>query len=228
MSTDFGLIFRRRTTLSESYVDLHANQVEKLKALAEPWAMESSLELRFGPSSPYELHKFMNIRKFNKGGFKAIMSYSPRKQANFGDLSLHDDFLALDLNSRKWSFQQIVETGFLTYVECMSAFTAALSIDATCVVNREAKITAIRDTKRDIDGRDGILIIHPANFWDDMLCQRSYGKSATQVADLLGGKVKHVALVHGGIYFYNFDDWPTPEASLENQSYVESILGRGY
>jgi hypothetical protein len=227
MTFDFDLMFRRRAKLEDSYLELFEGDMQKFKALESPWGMDSSLEPILPSFKYWETDLVLRLRKFNSSGYKAMLKYSPRSPSYHRDDAIFDDWVSLEYKSKNLKYNDIVTNGFLQYVETMKTYRASLYRRDSCSVEPDLR-RAWNTTKRDIDGRDGIYTICPANFWDELLCQRSYGKSAEQLAQLLDGKVRHVQLVHGGIYFYHFNDWPTLDESKEYQQYVKSILGRGY
>ena len=65
----------------------------------------------------------------------------------------------------------------------------------------------LRENKSiDVDGRNNIYTLHPAQFWDAELCERALGYGPDEVVARLQGKVQDVRRLTNGVYLVLNDD----------------------
>ncbi|MCD0244473.1 hypothetical protein [Xanthomonas melonis] len=78
----------------------------------------------------------------------------------------------------------------------------------------------------DVDGRNNIFTLHPAQFWDAELCNRALGYGPDEVVAKLQGKVQRVERFLDGVFLLLNDD---PDLSYEEfvsiNECVKPILG---
>jgi hypothetical protein len=83
-----------------------------------------------------------------------------------------------------------------------------------------------KDKRVDIDGRNNIYTLYPAQYWDAELCRRALGYSPDEVVARLRGKVPRVERLMDGVYLVlNDDPALTYEAFVEMNERVKPVLG---
>lgn len=82
------------------------------------------------------------------------------------------------------------------------------------------------DPAMDVDGRNNIYTLYPAQFWDAELCQRALGYGPDEVVSRLQGKVNVAARLVDGVYLVlNDDPGLTYEAFVEMNERIKPVLG---
>ncbi|WP_313623356.1 hypothetical protein [Achromobacter sp.] len=77
----------------------------------------------------------------------------------------------------------------------------------------------------DIDGRDGVFRFNPANFFDNDLCVRAFGMSASEVVSRLAGHCELTKEVDGGAFLLTTDRPIVGVESVEMDIRIRKALG---
>ncbi|MDI6529303.1 hypothetical protein QMA71_27535 [Pseudomonas otitidis] len=169
-------------------------------------------------------------------GLRFIGDYTYRS-----DRYPHDDLASFDehlrygfkISNKFIDYSKILNEDFLAVVEAFCAYKAHASYDLYDFyyqggLNDDNQVynELRKDPAVDVDGRNNIYTIYPAQFWDSELCLRALGYGADEVVSRLSNKVKRVERFMHGVYLVLNDD---PDLSYEDflkmNNKIKSELG---
>lgn len=218
------LMIRRRASLNESATELNSNIVARLAALPNFWKEQkttSDAEFSKGDESAT-----LDLRQSLMSGLKGQIVYAPRFQGYLSrDIAQSDDFLALRVNTEKADYRIFANETFPDLIAIFGAYRAAIETDREiATADWEIVCQQSLETDRDIDGRDSVFRIWPVNFFDDLLCERSFGRSAEQVVRRASVVCERAELLNGGAFLVVTSDLLVGEALDELNMKVMSHL----
>jgi hypothetical protein len=226
-SSDITLWIFSRATREESVEQRHAEVMERMTGFGTPLGF-AGLELP--PAPEFESRVIASYRvKPSIRGLKCEGNYLYRgghflyeDNAKFDD-SLRYGFKvtnkAIDYRAvLHEQFPKVIEAfrgyrAFCSYGSYLSAYQdgspdGQLIIDANgYFVQNNPVYNRLREDKSiDIDGRNNIYTLRPAQYWDAELCRRALGYGPEGVMARLQGQVPRVERLMGGVYTVLNDD----------------------
>jgi hypothetical protein len=141
------------------------------------------------------------------------------------DISQSDDFLALRLNADKADYLEFCAKIFPRLIAIFRPYRAAIETDQeVAMADWEIVRTQRPETGKNIDGRDSVFRIWPANFFDDLLCRRSFGMSAEEVVRRAAPACERAELLNGGAFLLVTTDLVVGDALNDLNARVMSRL----
>lgn len=193
----------------------------------------------------------LEIPKVPECGDKLVTSYGVNFKAkgiNFvgtynyrGTAYVYEDFASYDehfdykfkLSNKAVDYRCVLNGQLPKIVTAFGAYKARVSYDKYgfyyCggMGDDNSIYNKLRESKEiDVDGRNNIYTLYPAQFWDAELCQRALGYGPEEVIARLQGRVQRVERLLDGVYLLINDD---PNLSydefVEMNERVKPILG---
>lgn len=193
-------MIRRRASLNESVTELNSNIVTRLAALPNFWNEQKTAndaEFSKGDESAT-----LDLRQSLTPGLKGQIVYAPRFQGYLSrDIAQSDDFLALRVNTERADYGIFASQTFPDLIAIFGAYRAAIETDREiATTDWEIVCRQSPETDRDIDGRDSVFRIWPVNFFDGLLCERSFGMTAEQIVRRASAVCERAELLNGGAF----------------------------
>lgn len=189
--------FRRRPSANEQIPALHSHICRDLFLVRGLWNESSTLDqigldLGTGESAASDLTPAL------AAGIKGAVSYVGRSWA-VQDQAKADDFLSLQLDLDAIDFAQFCREIFPQVVAAFKPYRAAVITDiGQDLDDFDLIIEEVGRTGTDVDGRDTVYRIWPANYFDDEMCNRAFGLAAADVVSKAAMCISRAALFHGG------------------------------
>ncbi|CRM25112.1 hypothetical protein [Pseudomonas sp. 37 R 15] len=221
--TTYKLEFRHRPKLSEPIEKRHENFLEKLSGLGKPWDLAGAVEV---PDIEGELVVSVSLDKFLPKGIKGRIAYSLRSEKYLEDDAQFDDSLFIEFSNAEIDYLDLLKKIFPAYVEAFGAYRASLHDWSVTRSDWPAVLAACDATKRDINGRDGVFRINAANYFDEKLCLRAFGKSPQQIIKCLKGHVENASELAGGVLIVvSYTLLSTSEITTTGERLKELLVG---
>lgn len=181
--------FRRRASLEEGIDDLNAGILSRLSKIDGFWISghpiaDAKLDSGTGESAG------INISMCLQFGMKAAISYASRQLKSISDKAIYDDTLLVQIDTDTIGYKSFCRNIFPEIVKSLGAYRANIVTDLEQDFDDfEDIILEAQRTGKDVDGRDTVFRFYPANYFDDLLCDRAFGLSANEVVMRLVGSV---------------------------------------
>ncbi len=178
------------------------------------------------------------------------MKYPTRGLTSFGrykfrgvdykwkDKASYDEHLDFKFKlSNKWlDYSDVIKVHLPFIVEAFEAYRCSVEYDCYTFaypggLNRTnpAYKALLSSSEIDVDGRNNIYTLHPAQFWDGELCQRALGFDRDEVIRRLKDVAVLARPVMDGVYLVlNDDPQLTYEAFVEMNERIKPMLGLYY
>ena len=217
------LEFRHRPKFSESIEKRHENFLERLSGLGAPWDLAGAVDV---PDIEGELVVSVSLDKFLPKGLKGRIAYSLRSEKYLEDDAQFDDSLFIEFSNAKIDYLDLLKRIFPAYVEAFGAYRAALHDWSVTRSDWPAVVAACDATKKDVNGRDGVFRINAANYFDEKLCLRAFGKSPQQIINCLKGHVEEASELAGGVLIVvSYTPLTTSEIATAGERLKELLVG---
>lgn len=217
------LEFRHRPKFSESIEKRHENFLERLSGLGAPWDLAGAVDV---PDIEGELVVSVSLDKFLPKGIKGRIAYSLRSERYLEDDAQFDDSIFIEFSNAKIDYLDLLKRIFPTYVEAFGAYRAALHDWSVTRSDWPAVVAACDATKKDVNGRDGVFRINAANYFDEKLCLRAFGKSPQQIINCLKGHVEETSELAGGVLIVvSYTPLTTSEIATAGERLKELLVG---
>jgi hypothetical protein len=147
----------------------------------------------FGESAALDLTSCL------KPGIAGAVTFASRLSAAVVDKALADDVLVLRLDVASVDLRLFSLQNFAELVEIFRPYRAVivtdvdLDLDDFEHISQEAQRTA-----KDIDGRDTVYRFHAVNYFDETLCRRAFGMSASTVVSKLENRIERAEEISVG------------------------------
>jgi hypothetical protein len=195
-------MIRRRAALDELVSELNRKFVEAFVALPGFWAeggqaSDAVFNPGTGESATLDLRKSLGV------GLKGQQIVYAARLAGYlkRDVAQSDDFLLLRLDTETADYKRFCSETLPRLIEIFQPYRAALETDeAVNLSDWKIVCDQSRETGRDIDGRDSVFRIWPVSFFDDLLCRRSFGIGAEEVAARAAPECERAEVLNGGAY----------------------------
>lgn len=195
------MMMRRRPVITEAplpqFVGRITDRLSDIRGLWSEAKIARDAKLDFGgESASLDLTKVLSSGLAGGANFTArFEGYLNRDQAS------EDDFIHLQIDTEVTNYREFCLSILPKLLETFDAYRAAIQTDKTVrAADWERVRTARKASGRDVDGRDGVFRIWPFSYFDDLLCQRSFGLSAEEVVRRAAPGCEHAALVNGGAF----------------------------
>jgi hypothetical protein len=188
----------------------HQSIVDAMKNISSPFswrdivAPEVPVRANDALSSYYRL-RYPSIGVLHSG------SYRIRDKRFYYDKAACDDRFSFDFTKEMESadYRSVVHHFFPELIAAIGGYRAVLHFDDYPIryseLHKEVRKHLLKLDGIDIDGRNNIFTLHPAQFWDAELCQRALGYGRDEVIKRLTGRVPLVQPLMDGVYVV-FDD----------------------
>ncbi|CAM3204404.1 MULTISPECIES: hypothetical protein [Pseudomonas] len=217
------LEFRHRPKFSESIEKRHENFLERLSGLGAPWDLAGAVDV---PDIEGELVVSVSLDKFLPKGIKGRIAYSLRSERYLEDDAQFDDSIFIEFSNAKIDYLDLLKRIFPAYVEAFGAYRAALHDWSVTRSDWPAVVAACDATKKDVNGRDGVFRINAANYFDEKLCLRAFGKSPQQIINCLKGHVEEASELAGGVLIVvSYTPLTTSEIATAGERLKELLVG---
>jgi len=229
-SPEIDFIIRYRATAAESIEQRHHDVMTRMSRVGPPFGFKG-LDL---PPAPIcrDLCTFYKIR-FPIRGLKFMATYNYRSEdyLNRDEATLDDSLdYAFRASNKELDYRQILHENFPAVIEAYRGYRAGVWLGFHVIHygdHHEASYKKLRkDPSINIDGRNNIFTLHPAVYWDALLCQRALGYGPEEVIRRLHGKVPVVKPLNDGVYIiFNDDKDLTYETFAAYNDHFKAILG---
>lgn len=217
------LEFRHRPKFSESIEKRHEIFLERLSGLGAPWDLAGAVDV---PDIEGELVVSVSLDKFLPKGIKGRIAYSLRSERYLEDDAQFDDSIFIEFSNAKIDYLDLLKRIFPAYVEAFGAYRAALHDWSVTRSDWPAVVAACDATKKDVNGRDGVFRINAANYFDEKLCLRAFGKSPQQIINCLKGHVEEASELAGGVLIVvSYTPLTTSEIATAGERLKELLVG---
>lgn len=248
MSTaDVELWVFSRATRAESVEQRHAEVMERMKGIGAPLGF-AGLELPLAPEFGEKVIASYRVKPSIRG-LKCEGDYLYRGGTfHYEDNAKFDDSLryGFKVSNKVIDYRAILHEQFPKVVEAFRGYRAVgdygpylaayragssdgeLAIDAKgYFVQNNPVYNRLREDKSiDIDGRNNIYTLRPAQYWDAELCHRALGYGPEEVMTRLKGQVPRVERLMDGVYtVLNDDPGMSYKDFVEMNEQIKPVLG---
>lgn len=212
----------------------HAEVMSRMSRVGAPLGF-AGLELPVTPSCGDGLVATYAI-KLQARGLRCVGDYAYRgDRCSYEDRASSDEHLrfAFKVSNKAIDYRDVVTGHLPKVVEAFNGYKAHVFYDLhglyyqgglsdeNLIYNRLREDVAI-----DVDGRNNIYTLHPAQFWDAELCQRALGYGPDEVIARLHGICLSAVRLMDGVYLVlNDDPCLTFEAYVEMNERIKPVLG---
>jgi hypothetical protein len=232
---DIELWIYYRAVHEESIEQRHIEFMRNMSLLGSPLGFEG-VDLPAVPDCGSELCAVFGAKYSIIRGLRFQGSYQYRDQKyQYKDKASYDDTFRIGFktSNSKLDYKSIIHEHFPKVIKAYRGYRANLYFDlylgdycggleySNGIYNR------LHDDKSiDVNGRNNIFTLHPAQYWDAQLCQRALGYSPDEVISRLSEKVPKIELLMDGVYVVLNDDPDLSYAAfVEMNNRYKPILG---
>lgn len=235
-SADIRIYFHARPDKSLSIERRHEQVVARMTELAGPLGF-SGVDVPAAPDCGEGLSAGYTVKLSAKGvSFSA--AYPFRGEAyEFLDKAYFDEkiWYGFKSTSKNVDYSEVLNRNIIEVVRAFGAYRVKL-VYGLYALDYQDGVGGIEssyaqlcsDKALDVDGRNNIYTLYPAQFWDEQLCRRALGLSSAEVFSILEGHALKVEQTCGGIYIVlndsrdlSYDDF----VAMNNR--VKPLLGLG-
>ena len=207
MSKEVRVFVYQRAAHSESIEHVHSQFFEKLVKLPDP--VFKGLSVPPTPDCGDDLSADYSFKHPEIEGLHFEGRYIFRGESHeYQDKARFDDLFSaiFTLPSKEIDYKTFLLNSFPELIKAFSAYRAIAAYDNYDVKlsglssNRDPVYAEILKTGRDMNGRDNIFTLRPAQFWDETLCQKALGYGPEEVIARLNGKIPKVEKLLNGVY----------------------------
>jgi len=203
---------------NESIETRHREVIDAMQRVSEPFGWGRVSGLPSAPDCGSNLGAGFDIQ-LNVPGVETYGSYVYRGETyQYRDESTYDDKLSISFDSRNKfvDYHAVLRTHFPELIEAFRAYLAKAFFDDYFVRyedRNQDKVDRLREASAiDINGRNNIFTLHPAQYWDAELCRKALGYGPDEVIRRLDREVPLVRPLMDGVYTV-FND--NPDLSFE-------------
>lgn len=222
-----SVIMRRRALMEEAVSELNSKFMEEFATLAGFWAADARardaiLDLGVGETAT------LDMRRSLAPGLSGQIVYAPRIDGYLSrDNAQSDDYITLKLNSDRSDYKEFCERIFPRLIDIFQPYRGAVETDSDlAMADWDIICEQSQAVERDIDGRDSVFRIWPVAYFDNILCQRSFGRNAEEVVERVSEECERVELRKGGAFLIVTTHLMTGDALNEINSRVMSRLSK--
>ncbi|WP_156348070.1 hypothetical protein [Sphingomonas sp. Leaf231] len=236
-NTEITLLLYARPDRAMTIEERHARFVERMcrigsplgyAGLEPPPAPDCGDGLSAGFSMKYPIRGLLSFGRYKFRG----VDYKWEDKASYDE---HLDFRFF-LPSKKLHYSDILKNQLPLIVDAFEAYRCGVGYDYHSVyysggLNRTnpAYNALLSEEGIDVNGRNNIYTLNPAQFWDGELCQRALGFDRDEVIRRLKDVAVLARPVMDGVYLVlNDDPQLTYEAFVEMNERIKPMLGLYY
>jgi hypothetical protein len=208
------VMLRRRAAPHESILDLNTNITASLSKLRGFWHEDKTAQDATFDNGEYDdddddddddRNDEDTVVFFEHAlitGLWGQICYASRIESEFeDDDAVNDDFLTCRLTVEEADYAAFCRQTFPELIKIFQPYRAVIQTDLDV---RLADWEIVRQDYHlggpNIDGRDSVYRIWPVNFFDDLLCRRSFGLSAEKVVRRAAPECERAELIAGGAF----------------------------
>lgn len=233
-AADIELWIYARPDSSLTIDQRHADVMDRMSRFGAPLGF-AGLDLPAAPSCGDGLVATYTV-KTHVRGLRFVGDYTYRGERYvYEDRASYDEHLhfGFKVSNKSVDYSCVVNEHLPRVVEAFKGYKAQISYDLYGLyyqggLNDDNPIyNRLREDKVvDIDGRNNIYTLYPAQFWDAELCHRALGYGPDEVIARLQGKVHMAGRLMEGVYLVlNDDPSLTYEAFVKMNERIKPILG---
>ncbi|WP_425618834.1 hypothetical protein NA78x_002550 [Anatilimnocola sp. NA78] len=207
---------RHRPKTGESAKQRHEVAIETLlsASLANEAATESVI-LEFAEGDELDVGA-AQLNSICRNGVNANAVYGPRFQ-DMPDVAMYDDSLTIVCDTQLVDYVSLLTTSLPIVISTFGAYRANVVVsNEQDMIDYKMLNELRRSDPRDLDGRDGILRLSPACYFDRTLCERAFRLSCEVAAARLKQVAEHVELWEDGVLV-------VLSASSRDNEYLERV-----
>lgn len=220
-AADIELWIHARPDRTLSISQRHADVMDRMSRIGAPLGF-AGLELPDTPDCGDGLVATYTV-KLPIRGLRFVGDYAYRGDRYvYEDMASYDEHLrfGFKISNKAINYAVVLNEYFPNVVEAFRGYKAHVSYDLYGLyyqggLNDDNSIyNGLREDKTvDVDGRNNIYTLYPAQFWDATLCQRALGYGPDEVIVRLQGMCRMAVRLMDGVYLVLNDD---PNMSYEN------------
>ncbi|MDH3349309.1 MAG: hypothetical protein OEM02_14575 [Desulfobulbaceae bacterium] len=193
------LELRYRASFNESIESRHEGLMRLFCKIPGCWGLKGTV-LPTVPDIGGELMVQCDLKDFLGAGVSGRLVYVFRDRNYLKDSSQYDDCMFIELNPELIPYKELVNRMFIDYVRLFEPYRATIILDEELALDDWDIISEMReDAKIDVDGRDTIYRLNSVNYFDELLCRRSFGLTLKEIITRLEGNVETISLEGNGV-----------------------------
>ncbi|MBL8709148.1 MAG: hypothetical protein JNL25_08150 [Rhodospirillaceae bacterium] len=220
-----------RAVAEESVADRHSEVLRRMEQVEPPLGWANAV-VPPAPEFGKEIYAGYGV-KYQDKRIKCNGGYAYRDAEYLSvDQSAHDDhlFFRFDIRDPEIDYGFILHVNAPQIIEAFGAYRADVGFFFYGVLYEERKKETPQSLRgnpaSNFDGRNSILTLEAACFWDAELCRRALGYGRDEVIRRLDGKVPRVEPLIDGVYVvFNDDPDLTFEAYCAYNDALKPVLG---
>ena len=210
--TSLRMMFRHRVMASESYLDNHCELLSGARHLDPPWNLvgrDKVPDMGSGICTTVRLARHLGTLRdsYILYTYRTEKVYDPNP-----DHSFHDDFMAIELTSKKINYDYVAREVFPCYATAFQSYYSTirdtdLEISDNPQLDDPERVPRQWRLKYSNNTRELIIRINAVNYFDRELCRRSFGLTPEVMMERLSGKVEDARMLGDGlllVYTYKF------------------------
>jgi hypothetical protein len=219
----FEIELRHRPILSQSIDKKNREFLDLVGKLDGVWKARDVERFYMSEVSDNLTTTILLRNAFGKG-IKAHLTYQLRSEKYLMDNAQYDDVFFAEFDSGKVDFMSVALDFIPYFVRSFDAYRAAIRDVDIALEDWQYILNKIRETGKDVDGRDGVYRFHAVNYWDRELCQRAFQKTPEEIVRRLSGLVIKAEVMNGGAYIICCDSFPSHAMSTEINDKIRMAL----
>ena len=202
-----------RPSPEESIESRYVDFVEKMQRIGLPLGF-AGLAIPPVPDAGDEYITWVEV-KYPIRGLKMAMTYTNRRHRYLTeDVASRDDNVRIRFrtSNKAIDYAAVLQEHFPRVIEAFKGYRSLVSFGYHSVMYDKVEKNKIIYEKLkanpsiNIDGRNNIFRLRPANYWDRLLCERALGYGPEEVVRRLEGQVPQVRMLNDGVYTVFNDD----------------------
>lgn len=220
----FEARFRRRANLSDDIGDLNARILSHLSDIDGLWESEkgisdAKLDTGSGESAAADMSLCLRF------GMKGAITYASRLLKSIPDKAIYDDSLVIQIDTDTVAFAWFCRSVFPEIIKIFSPYRANIVTDLDQDLDDfENIVEEAQRTGKDVDGRDTVFRIHPANYFDEVMCVRAFGISGNVMVEKLAGSIALAENFQSGALLILIDEPVTGGALIALDTHIRRLL----
>jgi len=217
MSGIYEIELRHRADPHEPIGDRHRKFVEVMARYAPPWGLKGEEIPAVPDIPPGNLSATVKLRVLSPRGERSYISYKFRSEKYLKDNAQYDDFVIVRFKPQAAGARlgELFNDVFPAYIEGFDCYRAGIGDSEVKMADWDRVVELCNSTGKDVDGRDGVHRIHPANYFDRELSRRAFGLTPEKIAERLQGKVEKVSMLGDGVLVICRSKLPLPREEYE-------------
>ena len=198
MSARYVVEFRHRPALDDDIQSRHHRFLGAQQDIERPWLLPSDGSISLSDIAG-ELSSVANLNGVVGAGLKGEVVYPLRKVSYLRDAAQYDDYLAIEFKPENVDYPTLVSSVFPKMLTAFESYRATVYDQAIARADWREIVRRVRESGKDINGRDGVYRINAINYFDRALCERAFSLSPESIVDRLAGMVEDVRILNDGV-----------------------------